>query len=62
MFPEGLTFSFADAVNRGVDWLVTRYGDVFRAISDTLLQAIVWLEGLLRGTPWWALLLIVAAL
>ena len=51
MFPEGLTFSFADAVNRGVDWLVTRYGDVFRTISDTLLQAIVWLEGLLRGTP-----------
>ena len=62
MFPEGLTFSFADAVNRGVDWLVTRYGDVFRTISDTLLQAIVWLEGLLRGTPWWAILLIVAAL
>jgi len=41
---------------------VTRYGDVFRTISDTLLQAIVWLEGLLRGTPWWAILLIVAAL
>ena len=49
MFPESFTFSIADWVNGWVDSLVTNYGDVFRHISDTLLWAIVNLEGLLRG-------------
>jgi ABC-type proline/glycine betaine transport system permease subunit len=48
MFPESFTFSIADWVNDWVDKLVTNYGDVFRHISDTLLWAIVKLEGLLR--------------
>ncbi|WCV24747.1 proline/glycine betaine ABC transporter permease [Pseudomonas aeruginosa] len=58
MFPERLTFSIADWVNAWVDALVTNYGDLFRKISDTLLWAIVNLEGLLRATPWWLLLAI----
>ncbi|HBO4628972.1 TPA: proline/glycine betaine ABC transporter permease [Pseudomonas aeruginosa] len=62
MFPERLTFSIADWVNAWVDALVTNYGDLFRKISDTLLWAIVNLEGLLRATPWWLLLAIVAAI
>ena len=53
MFPERFTFSIADWVNAWVDSLVTNYGDVFRHISDTLLWAIVNLEGLLRMAPWW---------
>jgi len=60
MFPERFTFSIADWVNTWVDDLVTNYGDVFRHISDTLLWAIINLEGLLRGTPWWLMLAIVA--
>jgi glycine betaine/proline transport system permease protein len=59
MFPESFTFSIADWVNDWVDKLVTHYGDVFRHISDTLLWAIVKLEGLLRVAPWWVLLAIV---
>jgi len=59
MFPESFTFSIADWVNDWVDKLVTNYGDVFRHISDTLLWAIVKLEGLLRVAPWWLLLAIV---
>ena len=59
MFPESFTFSIADWVNGWVDSLVTNYGDVFRHISDTLLWAIVKLEGLLRVAPWWVLLAIV---
>lgn len=62
MFPERLTFSIANWVNAWVDALVTNYGDLFRKISDTLLWAIVNLEGLLRATPWWLLLAIVAAI
>ncbi len=60
MFPESFTFSIADWVNSWVDSLVTNYGDVFRSISDTLLWAIVNLEGLLRAAPWWLMLAIVA--
>jgi len=59
MFPDSLTFSVANPINDGVDALVTRYGDWFRQISDTLLWAIVHLEGALRMTPWWLLLIIV---
>ncbi|WP_422422932.1 ABC transporter permease [Pseudomonas sp. GZD-222] len=61
-FPETLHFSFADSVNRFVDWLVLSYGDHLRNVSDGLLQLLVGLETLLRATPWWLLLLIVALL
>ncbi|KAF0862438.1 proline/glycine betaine ABC transporter permease [Pseudomonas sp. LD120] len=62
MFPESFTFSIADWVNGWVDSLVTHYGDVFRHISDTLLWAIVNLEGLLRMAPWWLMLAIVGGI
>ena len=62
MFPARFTFSIADWVNGWVDSLVTHYGDVFRHISDTLLYAIVYLEGLLRSAPWWLVLLVVAGI
>ncbi|MEF9900535.1 MAG: proline/glycine betaine ABC transporter permease [Pseudomonas sp.] len=61
-FPQSLHFSFADSVNRFVDWLVLSYGDQLRSVSDSLLQLLVGLENLLRATPWWLLLLIVALL
>nr|WP_213085885.1 MULTISPECIES: ABC transporter permease subunit [Pseudomonas] len=54
--------SFADSVNRFVDWLVLAYGDQLRAVSDGLLQLLVGLENLLRATPWWLLLALVALL
>jgi glycine betaine/proline transport system permease protein len=61
-FPEALHVSFADSVNRFVDWLVLAYGDQLRAVSDGLLQLLVVLENLLRATPWWLLLALVALL
>lgn len=61
-FPEALHVSFADSVNRFVDWLVLAYGDQLRAVSDGLLQLLVGLENLLRATPWWLLLALVALL
>ncbi|KJK14754.1 ABC transporter permease [Pseudomonas sp. NPDC087612] len=59
-FPEALHYSFADAVNRFVDWLVLAYGDQLRNVSDGLLQVLVGFENLLRLAPWWLLLVIVA--
>lgn len=61
-FPQTLHFSVADSVNRFVDWLVLAYGDQLRAVSDGLLQVLVGLENLLRMTPWWLLLALVALL
>ncbi|MEJ5041761.1 proline/glycine betaine ABC transporter permease [Pseudomonas sp. B21-036] len=61
-FPEALHVSFANSVNRFVDWLVLAYGDQLRAVSDGLLQLLVGLENLLRATPWWLLLALVALL
>lgn len=61
-FPEALHVSFADSVNRFVDWLVLAYGDQLRAVSAGLLQLLVGLENLLRATPWWLLLALVALL
>lgn len=62
MFPEAWHFSIAVWVNHGVDWLVDRYGDLFRQFSDTVLQVVVALEQLLHATPWWLFLAIVGAL
>ncbi len=61
-FPQALQFSFADNVNRLVDWLVMNYGDHLRSVSDQLLQLLVGLENLLRVLPWWVLLLLVGLL
>lgn len=61
-FPQALQFSFADQVNRMVDWLVLHYGDHLRSVSDQLLHVLVGLEDLLRLMPWWLLLAVVGAL
>lgn len=61
-FPDAWQFSFAEWVNRLVDWLVLRYGDQLRSLSDHLLQLLVGLESLLRLLPWWLLLLLVGLL
>ena len=62
MFPDSLTFSIADTINRWVDLLVGQYGDMLRQFSDSLLWALVGLESLLRLAPWWAVLLVVGAI
>lgn len=61
-FPQALQFSFAEQVNRLVDWLVLHYGDYLRSVSDHLLQLLVSLENLLRLIPWWLLLVLVGLL
>ncbi|HJW12735.1 MAG TPA: proline/glycine betaine ABC transporter permease [Albitalea sp.] len=55
--------SIKEPINRFVEWLVTNYGDAFHAFSAAVLQGLlVPLEQALRGLPWWAVLLAVAAL
>ena len=61
MFPESLSLPLAGWVDRAVDWLVVEHGDFFEAASNGLLAVLVRLEGLLRGLPWWTVVLLVAA-
>ncbi len=38
------------------------YGDAIESVFDPLLSFLIWLEKLLLGSPWWAVILAVAAL
>lgn len=62
MFPDVVRLSIREPVNLFVRALVTDYGWVFKAISGVLLQAILFLEWILRGLPWWVVILTFMAL
>jgi len=62
LFPEFLSFSIRQPVNDFVTMLVRDYGQAFRAFSNAILQGLLVIENLLRGTPWWLLILTVMAL
>ena len=61
-FPEAWRIPLRTWTNDAVNWLVANYGDVFRSITDTLLQLLVRVERGLAGLPWWLVVLAVAAL
>lgn len=57
MFPDALHISIRGPINEFVQNLVVNYGFVFKAISQTILQAILFFEWILRGLPWWVVLI-----
>ena len=60
MFPEIIDpRALRGAIDGFVDRLVTNYADALDAFSRPILQLLVWLENLLRATPWWLLILAV---
>lgn len=61
MFPEQLNVPLGKWVNQFVDWLVINYGAAFEAFADSLLTILVALEQVLRGAPWWVVLIAIAA-
>ncbi|NKJ95482.1 ABC transporter permease subunit [Rhizobium leguminosarum bv. viciae] len=58
MFPEQWRISIRGPVNSFIETLVTNYGFAFRAFAQSILQAIIFVETILRATPWWILILI----
>jgi len=62
MFPEQLNVPLGKWVNQFVDWLVVNYGAAFEAFADSLLTVLVALEQVLRGAPWWVVLVAIAAI
>ncbi|MCY1494291.1 Glycine betaine/choline transport system permease protein OusW [compost metagenome] len=62
MFPESLNLSIRGPVNDFIQALVSGYGWVFKAISAVILKAVLFIEWILRGLPWWVVILIFMAL
>ncbi|WP_027686864.1 ABC transporter permease [Rhizobium leguminosarum] len=62
MFPEQWRISIRAPVNDFIEALVVNYGFAFRAFAHAVLQAIIFIEAILRGTPWWVLILVFMAL
>lgn len=62
MFPE--IFSARDLqrpIDVFVNGIVTQYSDVLRAITQPLLDLLIWADNLLRYSPWWAVILVTMA-
>ncbi len=62
MFPESLTLSISNSITSGVDAFVAAYGSAFRSFSDVVLIVLLQIEALLRGAPWWLVLIAIGAL
>lgn len=51
-----------NAGNTAVEWLVVNASGFFGAISNAILRPLLWLEGVLRDAPPWAILLAIGLL
>lgn len=56
MFPKVLRFSIQTPINDFIQDLVINYGFVFKSISEAILQALLAVEWLFRGLPWWVII------
>jgi len=58
MFPELIPpREVRGAIDDFVDYLVTHYADTLDKVSQPILTVLVWLEQLLRTSPWWAVVI-----
>ena len=56
MFPKVLRFSIQTPINDFIQDLVINYGFVFKSASEAILQALLAVEWLFRGLPWWVII------
>ncbi len=60
MFPEIISArDVRKSIDGFVDHLVTNYADALNAMSEPFLHLLVWIEKILRGAPWWSVILVV---
>lgn len=63
MFPEVIAPQALRApIDKFVGGLVAEYSDVLRAFTQPLLDLLIWIEQLVRQSPWWAVILATMAL
>ncbi|MDP2699433.1 proline/glycine betaine ABC transporter permease [Thalassospira sp.] len=62
MFPDSFHLSIRGPVNEVIQDLVINYGWIFKAISHSILQSVLFIEWVLRGLPWWVVIVIFMAI
>ena len=63
MFPEIIPArSLRAPIDAFVGDIVNEYSSVLRALTQPLLDLLVWMDQLLRESPWWLVILVVVAL
>ena len=63
MFPEIISArDVRKSIDGFVDHLVTNYADALNAMSEPFLHMLVWLEKVLRGAPWWSVIIVAVVL
>ena len=63
MFPEFFPArARRQAIDGFVDHLVTDYASTLEAMARPLLNLLIWIEQVLRDSPWWAVTLVVIAI
>jgi len=60
-FPQLFQLPLAEWVDRGIEWLVAVGGPFFDWVGGQMLKPLVALENFLLWVPWWAVILLVAA-
>lgn len=63
MFPELISArELQRPIDEFVNGLITQYSDVLRAMTQPLLDLLIWSDNLLRLSPWWAVIGVIMAL
>lgn len=63
MFPELIAArTLQRPIDEFVGGIVTHYSDLLRAMTQPLLDTLIWMDHLLRGSPWWAVVLTVVVI
>ena len=63
MFPEIIPArAVRGAIDSFVDHLVENYASMLETLSQPILDVLVWLEQMLRSTPWWIIVVVVVAI
>lgn len=63
MFPEIIAPRALRApIDDAVGYIVSEYSDLLRAMTQPLLDVLIWMDSVLRQSPWWAVVLAIMAL
>lgn len=63
MFPEIISPRALRApIDDAVGYIVTNYSDLLRAMTQPLLDVLIWMDTVLRQSPWWLVVLAIMGL
>lgn len=63
MFPEFIAPRALRApIDDAVGYIVSNYSDLLRALTQPLLDVLIWMDNVLRQSPWWLVVLAIMGL